>query len=189
MYSPTACFALRSTLFLLRVREHGRARDEWALLAFPTAALWTQLYSWPFVFARIVGALLFDVRDRRAPSVPRIPSAAVAASLRIARFSIHQNTPSRWQACSSEYFQLGGLFPAGAPFFGERPALTFDGPWLLGIGVTSLFVAAFRALLRGGLPASPRSTFHDVRPPSCGESGLRDEPSNPNHSSSSDVRR
>jgi hypothetical protein len=99
-------------------------------------------------------ALLLDIRDRRAPSVLRIQVAAVIASLWVVQLSIYQNPPSRWQGSSSEYFQLGYLFLSGAPFFGERPSVAFDGPWLLALGVLLLLVAGFA---RRPLPAiSPR---------------------------------
>lgn len=143
MYVPTAFLALWSTWHLLRLRERGRALDLWMLIASTTLALWTQLYAWPLVFAEMLGGLVLDARERRAPVVFRAQMLAVIAALPVAQLSIYQNPPSRWHEPASEYLELGYLFYSRAPFLGGVPEGGWGGTWLAILGIVLLLAAVW----------------------------------------------
>jgi len=143
MYVPVATLALLSTWFMLRLREHGRRGDLWAFVATTGLALSTQMYAWPLVFAQSIGALLLDIRERRSPTVARAQVYTVIACLWVVQLSVYQNPPTRWHGGANEYWQLGYLFHSSTPFFHGRPSWVFDGPWLLGLGLGLLALAAF----------------------------------------------
>ncbi len=141
LYSTVSFFGLLATLWLFRVLEHDRPRDRLLYGVFASAAMWTNIYAWPLIFAHMVWASLRALAHRVRPAALGIQFAAVISAFPVVALALVQDPTSRWHDPIIEYFELGFARYSRAYFWGPTPSPWYQGVWLavLCLGLMGLY--------------------------------------------------